>query len=253
MSNKETLIILSPGFPESEADSTCLPMQQQFVRTLKTMYPGLKLVVLTFQYPYHQKEYTWFEIKVIPFGGRNKGGIQKILLRKKINSTLKKLNREGKIAGLFSFWYNECAFVGKKFADKYGIKHCCWILGQDAKKGNKYPKLLPPRPGELVALSDSIQNESKKYHGIKPQLVIPPGIDETLFENRVEQKDIDILGAGSLIPLKQYDIFLEIVAEIKKQIPGINAWLVGKGPEEERLQSLINNFELKNNVTMTGE
>jgi hypothetical protein len=99
MSSKQTVIILSPGFPESETDSTCLPMQQQFVRALKKMYPQLEIVVLTFQYPYHQKEYKWFELKVIPFGGRNKGGLQKLLLRKKINSTLKKLYKENNITG----------------------------------------------------------------------------------------------------------------------------------------------------------
>jgi glycosyltransferase involved in cell wall biosynthesis len=253
MSSKQTVIILSPGFPESETDSTCLPMQQQFVRALKKMYPQLEIVVLTFQYPYHQKEYKWFELKVIPFGGRNKGGLQKLLLRKKINSTLKKLYKENNITGLLSFWYNECAFIGKKFADKYGIKHYCWILGQDAKKANKYPKLLPPRPGELVALSDFIQNEFWKNHRIKPQFVIPPGIDETLFDGIPREKDIDILGVGSLIPLKQYEIFLEIVAELKKQIPGVKAFLVGKGPEKQRLQSLVNKFELEKNVRMTGE
>ena len=221
MSNKEILIILSPGFPESEADSTCLPMQQQFVRALKEMHPELDIVVLTFQYPYHRKEYNWFEIKVIPFGGRNKGGFHKLLLRNKINSTLKKLYRERKIVGLFSFWYNECAFIGKKFAAKYGVKHYCWILGQDARKGNKYPKLLPPLSNELVALSDFIQNEFERNHGIKPQFVIPPGIDETLFSSIPKEKDIDLLGVGSLIPLKQYDIFLEIVMELKKQMPRI--------------------------------
>ena len=253
MRTKETLIILSPGFPESETDSTCLPMQQQFVRAFKKMHPAFEIIILTFQYPYHQKEYKWFDVKVIPFGGRNKGGFQKLLLRNKINSTLKKLHQENKIAGLLSFWYNECAFIGKKFADKYGIKHYCWILGQDAKKENKYPNILPPRSGELVALSDFIQNEFERNHGVKPQFVIPPGIDETLFGNMSEQKTIDVLGVGSLIPLKQYDIFLEIIAEIKKQIPGIKALLVGKGPEKERLQSLINKFELENNVRMTGE
>jgi len=221
MSSKETIIILSPGFPESESDSTCLPMQQQFVRTLKEMYPQFEIVVLTFQYPYHQKSYKWFGLTVIPFGGRNKGGLQKFILRNKVNSTLRKVYQEKKIAGLLSFWYNECAYVGKKFADKYGLKHCCWILGQDAKKANKYPRLLPPRPGELVALSDFIQNEFQRNHEIKPASVIPPGVDETLLSNMQEPKDIDILGVGSLIPLKQYDIFLEIVAEIKKQLPEI--------------------------------
>jgi len=253
MSNKETLVILTPGFPESEADTTCLPMQQQFVRALKDLYAELEIVVLTFQYPYHQNEYKWFDVKVIPFGGRNRGGLQKLLLRNKINSTLRRLQKESKVAGLLSFWYNECAFIGKKFADKNGIKHYCWVLGQDARAGNKYPKLLPPRSVELMALSDFIQNEFEKNHGIKPQFVIPPGIDETLFDEIIGQKDIDLLGVGSLIPLKQYDIFLEIIAEIKKQIPGIKALLVGKGPEEERLQSLINNLRLEDSVTMTGE
>ena len=253
MSNKEILIILSPGFPESEADSTCLPMQQQFVRALKEMSPELDIVVLTFQYPYHQKEYKWFEVKVIPFRGRNKGGLQKLLLRNKINSTLKKLHKENKIAGLFSFWYNECAFIGKRFADKYGVKHYCWILGQDARKGNEYPKLLPPRPNELIALSDFIQNEFERNHGIRPQFVIPPGIDETLFDSMPKEKDLDLLGVGSLIPLKQYDIFLEIVSELKKQMPGIKVLLVGKGPEKEKLQSLLSKFKLESSVTMTGE
>ncbi len=253
MSNKEILIILSPGFPESEADSTCLPMQQQFVTALKKMYPEFDIVVLTFQYPYHSKEYKWFEVKVIPFGGRNKGGLQKLLLRNKINSTLKKLYGKFKIAGLFSFWYNECAFIGKKFAAKYGVKHYSWILGQDARKGNDYPKLLPPLSNELVALSDFIQNEFERNHGIKPQFVIPPGIDETLFSSISKERDLDLLGVGSLIPLKQYDIFLEIVAELKKQLPGIKALLVGKGPEKEKLQSLISKFKLESSVTMTGE
>ena len=253
MSNKEILIILSPGFPESEADSTCLPMQQQFVRALKEMHPELDIVVLTFQYPYHRKEYNWFEIKVIPFGGRNKGGFHKLLLRNKINSTLKKLYRERQIVGLFSFWYNECAFIGKKFAAKYGVKHYCWILGQDARKGNEYPKLLPPLSNELVALSDFIQNEFERNHGIKPQFVIPPGIDETLFSSIPKEKDIDLLGVGSLIPLKQYDIFIEIVVELKKQMPRIKVLLAGKGPEREKLQSLISKFNLESSVTMTGE
>jgi len=253
MSNKEIFIILSPGFPESEDDSTCLPMQQQFVRALKQMYPGQEIMVLTLQYPYHHRAYEWFEIKVISFGGRNKGGLQKLLLRKRINSTLKKLYKERKIVGLLSFWYNECAFIGKKFADGYGIKHYCWILGQDAKKTNKYPKLLPPRSNELVSLSDFIQNEFERNHGIKSQFVMPPGIDETLFNDTAIRKDIDLLGVGSLIPLKQYDIFLEITAEIKKQIPGLKALLVGKGPEREKLQSLIAKLELESNIEMTGE
>ena len=239
MSNKETFIILTPGFPKSEADTTCLPLQQNFVRTLKEILPDVRIVVLSFQYPYHENSYNWFGITVLPFNGRNKGGFTKLSLRRKINSILKKIHAETNIVGLLSFWYNECAYVGKKFGEKYGIKHYCWLLGQDAKKENKYPKFIPPNVNELIALSDFLQNEFEKNHGVKPKFVVPPGIDESFLMLLLPKKDIDIMGAGSLIPLKQYDIFLEAVAEIKKQIPEVKVLLVGEGTEKEKLHSLI--------------
>jgi glycosyltransferase involved in cell wall biosynthesis len=251
--NEKTFIILTPGFPESEADTVCLPMQQSFVRTLKDLFPGIEIIVLSFQYPYHQKRYKWFDIDVIPFDGRNKGGFTKLLLRKKINSTLDKLRRTNNIIGLFSFWYNECAWVGKKFADKNNIKHYCWILGQDARKENKYPEQLVPQPGELIALSDFLQREFEKNHGTRPRWVVPPGIDASIFKTNTTEKDIDLLAVGSLIPLKQYEIFIEVFDEIKKQIPGIKAVLIGKGPEKKKLQSLIDKLDVKENIHLAGE
>jgi len=253
ISNEKTFVILTPGFPESEADTTCLPMQQSFVKTLKQIYPGTKIVVLSFQYPYHKNVYYWFDIKVIPFNGRNRGGLIRMRLRKEINVTLNEIFKAGGISGLLSFWSNECAWIGKKFADKHGIKHYCWVLGQDAKKENKYPKQLNFRPNELIALSDFIQDEFENGHGVRPQFVVPPGIDANLFDNSIHEKNIDILGVGSLIPLKQYEIFVEVVAALKKDMPGIKAVLVGKGPEKERLESLISKFDIRHNISLTGE
>jgi glycosyltransferase involved in cell wall biosynthesis len=253
MSKDETLVILTPGFPKDEADSTCLPMQQSFVKSLKEIYPQPNIIILSFQYPYHKKKYNWFDLTVIPFGGRNKGGLSRLFLRKKINAKLKEINRVNKITGLLSFWYNECALVGKRFADKHRIKHFCWILGQDARKENKYPGKIAPRATELIALSDFVQDEFDKNHSIRPQRVIPPGIDPKQFTTSTKEKDIDILAAGSLIPLKQYDIFIKVVAEIKKQLPGIKAMLMGDGPEKQRLKSLISKSGLQSTISLTGE
>ena len=83
-------------------------------------------------------------------------------------------------------------------------------------------------------------------------MTFSPGIDTKYF-NSEKEKDIDILAVGSLIPLKQYDIFIETVAEIKKQIPGIKAKLIGKGPERDRLEKLISQLGLQSNITLTGE
>jgi glycosyltransferase involved in cell wall biosynthesis len=251
--DNKTLIILSPGFPETEADTVCLPMQQALIKALTKTTPGLNIVVLAFQFPYVKKEYIWYGVKVKSFDGRNRGGLKRLLLRKKIYGELRKINSESKLAGILSFWCGECALVGKRFADKFQLKHFCWILGQDAKKENKYPQRIKPRADELVALSDFLQDEFEKNHGIQPAAVIPPGIDTKLYREPVTGRDIDILGAGSLIPLKQYNIFLEIVAEVKKQFPSLKAVLIGDGPEKQKLEKDIVSLQLQDTVTLTGE
>jgi glycosyltransferase involved in cell wall biosynthesis len=250
---KRTLVILTPGFPASEADSTCLPMQQGFVRALKENDPNLQIIVLSFQYPYIKQTYTWFGITVMSFNGQNKGGMARLLLRRKVSAALKEISHSNKIIGMLSFWYNECAWVGKKFADKNNLKHYCWILGQDARQTNKYPNSLKLHAGELIALSDFLQDEFERNHGIKPAFVIPPGVDSKQFNTAIQEKNIDLLATGSLIPLKQFEIFIEVVAETKKLIPGIKAALIGNGPEKNKLKTLIEKHELQSNITLTGE
>src|SRR5687767_14468076 len=166
--HEKTLVILTPGFPENEADTTCLPMQQSLAKHLKETHPGINIIVLSFQYPYHTNPYTVFGIPVIPFSGRNKGGLKRLLLRRKVNSCLENLHSKHTIIGLLSFWYNECAWSGKKFGDRHGIKHYCWILGQDAKKENKYPRIIHPKASEMAALSDFLQAEFEKNHLTRP-------------------------------------------------------------------------------------
>jgi glycosyltransferase involved in cell wall biosynthesis len=251
--DKKTLVILTPGFPKDEADSTCLPMQQQLIRALKVNDASLNIIILSFQYPYHLSEYRWYDIKVIPFNGRNKGGISRFILRGKINAALEEIHKQTPVTSLLSFWYGECASIGHKFASKYGLGHFCWILGQDAKKANKYPGWSQLRSHELIALSDFLLESFQKNHGVKPAHVIPPGIDPSLFSQGEKNRDIDITGVGSLIPLKRFDLFIEILAEIKKKLPAIKAVLIGNGPEKEKLQSLVIQSGLVGTITLTGE
>lgn len=248
---RKTLVILTPGFPGSETDSTCLPMQQNFAKALKQNYPNLAIIVISFHYPYHKKSYDWFGIPVISLGGKNKGGLFTLMLRTKANATLKKINDKTRISTIISFWYGECAFAGHRFAQQNHIKHFCWILGQDARKGNKHIKKGRLKDNELVALSDFLQEEFEKNYGTKPKYVITPGL--TSQSPAELPRGIDILGAGSLIPLKQFDIFLEIIFEIKKQMPAVKAMLIGEGPEKEKLEALITKYDLQKNVILTGK
>lgn len=252
-SQDKTLIILTPGFPGNEDDSTCLPLHQSFVYTLKKEYPDISVIILSFQYPYFQRSYTWLNTPVISFNGKNRGGIYKQLLRKKILRTIKEFYQPSGNTALLSFWYGECAFVGEEFARKNNLKHFCWLQGQDAKSDNPYPSKVKLKSSRIIALSDFLQDEFKKNHRTRPQYVIPPGIDTQRFSDQKKEKIIDILGTGSLILLKQYDIFLKVIAEIRNEFPAIKVVLTGTGPQREKLEKMIFELELEKNVTLTGQ
>jgi glycosyltransferase involved in cell wall biosynthesis len=253
MNDKTTLLLLTPGFAKDESDTTCLPMQQTFIRSLNEKFPQLNIIILAFQYPYIKKTYQWFGNTVISFNGRNRGGFFRLFLREKCNAVMKRIHKTTEISGLLSFWYGECAIVGKRFANKHELKHYCWMWGQDAKKNNKYASSAMLKGDELIAFSDFLQNEFEKNHGIRPLHVITPGIDIKEFSSGNPKKGIDIIAAGSLIPLKQYDIFIQVIGEIKKQIPHIKAILIGDGPEKKKLESLIVSSGLQSNITLAGE
>lgn len=249
----QAFVILTPGFASSETDSACLPMQQRFVRTLREIHPQLSIFILAFQYPFREETYQWEKLTVMAFNGRNRGGIQRLLLQPRLFNSLKKIKESHHIVGLLSFWYGECALVGKRFSKKYGLQHQCWILGQDARKQNHYPAKLQLKSEHLVALSDFLQEEFQRNHGTRPGNVIAPGIDAVDLMDASDQRDIDILNVGSLIALKQFEILIEIVDRLRNKFPAIRAVLAGEGPEREKLEKLVREKNLENHLQLTGE
>ena len=250
---QRTILILTPGFPKDENDTTCLPLQQALLRTFKQEYPEQNIIVLSFQYPYQKLEYTWHGIPVISMGGGNKGGFRRLLLWNRIKKRLKSLMGENHFISIMSFWCGEAALVGKRFADSQYIPWHCWILGQDARKENHYVMRIKPATDELIALSDFTADIFEGNHGIRPAHFLVPGIEVPLTDNPLPKKDIDIVGAGSLIPLKQYGVFIEIIAESKNRIGNISAVIAGDGPQREGLQEMIDQRGLNDCITLAGE
>ncbi|MCW3090199.1 MAG: glycosyltransferase [Ferruginibacter sp.] len=247
------LIILSPGFAANEADTTCLTAQQNFVKAINETHPTLRIIVLSFQYPFVRSVYIWNGNTVVAFNGRNKGKLSRLLLWQKVWQYLKGLHRQNNVVGLLSFWCGECALLGKYFGTKYNLPHFCWLLGQDAKPSNHYVRYIRPSANQLVALSDFLQDQFYKNFGIRPNHVIPNGIDPKQFQHSSFDRRIDVLGVGSLIPLKQYDVFIEVISRLKMNFPGIRAVICGKGPQEEHLRLMIGQFSLQDNISLYGE
>lgn len=250
---KKTLVLMVPGFPKDEADTTCLPGIQRFVLSVKNYQPDLDLIVLSFEYPLEAREYLWHGIPVIAFGGKNRDRLYRYNNWRKVWLRLKKIKREREVIGLLSFWLDECAFVAEKFTQSYGLKHFCWLQGQDARAGNRYVDWTKTDGTRLIAISDALAGEFQRNYQIPIPSVIPLGLEPgtPIFEET--ERDIDVLGVGSLIPLKQYDFFIDVIKTLSAKMPGVRAMICGAGPERGKLQARIEVLGLQKNITLAGE
>ena len=253
MNKQKALVILSPGFPANEGDTTCMPPMQIFVKALKQQNPQLHVIVISFQYPFIASRYWWNGVDVIALAGKGRGQLYRLLTWRRVWKTLQKLHHKYELTGLLSFWIGECAFVGNRFAKKYSLLHYTWLLGQDAKAGNEYVNRIKPERGSLIAISDALAKEFRINYGLLPEHTIPTGIDATLFKTVPAGRDIDIMGAGSLIPLKQYHLFVNVVKNLTAEFPKIKTVICGKGPEMESLKKQISRLKLENNIQLKGE
>lgn len=247
----KTLVILIPGFPADESDSTCLPVQQEFIRNLQQQHRELRIVIISVQYPAIREEYVWNNMRVISLNIQH--GFYLRLRWIRIWNTLYRLRQENKIAGVLCFWCTEPSIPACWFARLFHIPHFIWIMGQEAKPFNKVIKILHPTSSELVSLSDFLYEEFLKNYKIRPGYVIPLGINSEPAEEIEAQRNIDILGVGSLIPLKQYDLFLQIVKQLTSDFPNLKSVICGKGEQKESLLAIIKDFGMEKNVELIGE
>lgn len=248
---RDIFIILTPAFAAYEGD-TWLPAQERFVIALNHNFPSLHVVILTFHFPIgKQKQYKWYGNDVITFSGGMKRKLNTLIRWKNVWAELKHLNKS-RIVGVFSFFCSECALIGHYFAKRYHLKHYIWVLGQDAKKENRQVKRIKPKADELICISDFLVREFHKNHHIRPAHVLPIGIDTTLFQPVSTPRAIDILGVGSLIPLKQYDVFIRVVKLIAESIPTINATICGDGPERQHLEALVIEPGFNGEIVLAG-
>jgi glycosyltransferase involved in cell wall biosynthesis len=249
----KTLIILIPGFPANEVDSACLPFPQAFVKHLKLLNPGLNIKVLTFQYPFFESVYAWHNVEVHAFNGRNKGGFRRLFLWRTIWRRLKKIFREEQILGILSFWMGETALITKYAAKRYGVRSFTWLMGQDARKNNRYVSITRLKSESLIALSDFLAEEYYKNYKVAPAMTISPGIDIASFPVKPKERKIDMLGVGSLIPLKQFEQIITLVTGLADCHPGVRVVICGEGPERAKLQQLIHDFHLTGQIELCGE
>ena len=249
MNSLNHILFLIPGFPKDEYDFNCIPPLQEFLQKIISTYPGEKISVIAFQYPYTSKKYSWKGLQIIPLNGKNSLLKKPFVWLNAIRES-KKINGKLPITSIHSLWVGECAFIGNYLSKKFGCKHICTLMGQDIKSSNKYLNLLANSDTRFIALSKNQAEQFYKLTKRKANTTIHWGIDNQIIENKI--RDIDLLGVGSLIPLKNYSLFINTVEEIVKTITDLKCVLVGAGPELDKLKALSEEKGLHKIIEFTG-
>ncbi len=253
MRSVKHILFIVPGFAANENDDIAVPYLQDLLLGFNDHYKEIKISVLSLQYPYNKSEYTWNRYNVYALGGKNRRWLSKLFTLNSAYKKFKKIHQDNKVDIVHSFWLGECTLLGDRINKHYNIPHIANAMGQDVLPSNKYLKYLnPKRHQTLIYLSEFQKNNSVYKHNHSE--IISFGLyPYQKLENNWDKREIDILGVGSLIKVKQYDTFIEIVNELiqKKLINKVA--IIGGGPLQKDLQEKIERMSLQNNITLLGE
>lgn len=110
------------------------------------------------------------------------------------------------------------------------------------------------RRADVVTVTGSRAKEILVDNGVDPEkiYVLPNSFDGNKFAPRPYLKKYDILSLSYLGPEKELDNFLRIIDVIRKKMPTVKVALAGKGPEKEKLQKMIAQLSLGDNVELLG-
>lgn len=242
---------LTPGFPANELDQNCLPPLQLLARALQMQ--GVELHIISLDYPFDNQAFSWHEIPV-----RSSYGSQQKWFRWsnwfRMIRYAQAAHQEQKFDLIHSFWLGPAWLIGQHLQQRWNIPHWTTLMGQDVLPANKYRHLLRARKvSNLIAVSDFQQAVFEKTTGFQAGHTIPWGVKNAeILANFPRHRPVDILGCGSLISVKNWSLWIQVVAEIARQNPSIKAELIGEGPYRKILEQQILEAGLAQNITLRG-
>ena len=253
MKNKAIhVLLITPGFPGNEQDTTCIPALQDWLLQMKLDFPEVIYHVLALQYPFNNTQYEWNEIPVFPLGGNNKRYPIRFWTWLKAIRAARRIIENNPIQIIQSIWLGESSFISSRLSKQFHIPHVLSLFGQDGNARKSIWDKFLNKDTVVVSISKRMaQNSSRRFGGHK-QWEITMGLAE-FTEKIPTQKNWNFLGAGNLIELKNYTVFIEVFARLRNENPEIKAVLAGEGPEREKLEGLCKNLNLGDSFHFAGK
>ena len=228
------LLLITPGFPKNEDDSTCVPPLQVYLHALRKSRPELNIAVIATDYPYTPHPYEWHGIPVFPCNGRNRQW-RMLITWSRVRKYVDQLVRHGPVKTLHSLWLGHAAMVGMQMAARTDARHVLTLMGRDARDGAAWWRRLKQKPIS-VCLSERHGAAFNAMSGSQPDAIIPWGIDPLAATN--VSRDIDLLFVGSFSAVKRPMDFV-MLAGGSSTDRIIRCAMVGDGPLRGDIQRAI--------------
>ena len=248
------IIWITPGFAADDQDHNCIPPLQLLARALVRF--GVDLHIIALEYPFTSNVYAWDHpgATVYPCNGRNRRWMRWQTFAR-ARAYAQQIQENAQTALVHSFWLGPAWILGEQFCARWGIPHRTTLMGQDVLPGNRYLRRLNAgHAGRLIALSGFHAAALEKTCGFRPGHCIPWGIvAQELPAHLPRERPVDVLGAGALLPVKNWSRWLRVLRLVADAQPALRAMLIGAGPEKHALQTLARQLDLGQTVTFAGQ
>ena len=102
-------------------------------------------------------------------------------------------------------------------------------------------RVAPPlyRGTRVVTLSESSRREIVAMLGLSPSKVsvVPPGIEPLFAPGGPRSPHPLVVAVGRLVPVKRFDVLMDVLADVRRSVPDLRAVIVGEGYERARLEA----------------
>lgn len=113
-----------------------------------------------------------------------------------------------------------------------------------------------PRMDKVIAVSDKLANNIREYFNVEVD-VIPNMLDFKSFNYKVYnqkkiKEDFNFISVGGLNKIKRMDLLIKSFFNVFKGDKNVRLLIFGEGAERNKLQNIIDNLEIKNQVFLMG-
>jgi glycosyltransferase involved in cell wall biosynthesis len=116
--------------------------------------------------------------------------------------------------------------------------------------------VAPPiyRRSRIMTLSSSSKEDIVARLGMSPSqvTVCPPGVEAQFSPGTVRSEGPLVVAVGRLVPVKRFELMIEVLVKLKPRLPELQAVIVGEGYERPMLEGLIRASNAESWISLPG-